>query len=361
MELIAFFLVALFIITSIIVNVLYRSAKKVNHKKSYVLGDLGVQPRPQLQEDVQALVQHLEHSFQESYVERVKERVIREYKISLTEWENRFFEWKRYLVMTAILKKVPMYSHEVDEIWHEMLMFTREYEKFSNRFLGTTLHHEPNVPGQTVSESEKSFFDLIYLLLFRPTPYSRHTWGDFFRQPLSKALLDDIKHCSDLELKDRYFNPHTVKNLEPAARVMDNMIRLLKRKLEEVEKHVVNQGTSIKEFRRHFKKDSGPFKEGDPVHGAIFLSLYHADAFHEKYHELCKKSLEDDHGSVVYAKKRTGNDHKSSGTEYFWEDVGGGDTGPDSGNDAGSGSGSDSSGGSDGGSSCSGSSCGSSV
>ena len=117
------------------------------------------------------------------------------------------------------------------------------------------------MPGQTVSESEKSFFDLVYLLLFRPTPYSRHTWGDFFRQPLSKALLDDIKRCSDLELKDRYFNPHTVKNLEPAARVMENMIRLLKRKLEEVEKHVVNQGTSIKEFRRHFKKDPGRSKK----------------------------------------------------------------------------------------------------
>lgn len=180
MELIAFFLVAIFIITVIIVNVLYRSAKKVNHKKSYVLEDLGIQPRHELKEDVKALAQHLESSFVESYVERVKERVIREHKIGLTEWENRFFEWKRYLVMTAILKKVPMYSDEVDEIWHEMLMFTREYEEFSNRYLGTVLHHEPNLSGQSLNTEERSFFDLIYLLLFRPTKYSHHTWGAFF-------------------------------------------------------------------------------------------------------------------------------------------------------------------------------------
>lgn len=340
MELIAFFLVALFIITVIIVNVLYRSAKKVNHKRSYVLEDLGVQFHQELKEDVKKLVQHLESSLKESYVERVKERAIREHKISLTEWENRFFEWKRYLIMTAILKKVPMYSHEVDEIWHEMLMFTREYEEFSNFYLGTTLHHEPNLPGQSLNADERSFFDLVYLLLFRPTKYSHHTWGAFFQHPLSKSLLNDFKHCSDLELKDKYFNPYTRKKLDQAACVIENLIRIIKRKLEQAEKHVVNHGTYIKEFRRQSKKYSSAKEGGDPILGAIFLSLYHSDTFHEKYHELYKKLKEDDNGFVIYS-AYTSAHHDSPG-ESGDESSSGGD--------------------SSGGSSCSsGSGCGSSV
>ena len=309
MELIAFFLVAIFIITVIIVNVLYRSAKKVNHKKSYVLEDLGIQPRHELKEDVKALAQHLESSFVESYVERVKERVIREHKIGLTEWENRFFEWKRYLVMTAILKKVPMYSDEVDEIWHEMLMFTREYEEFSNRYLGTVLHHEPNLSGQSLNTEERSFFDLIYLLLFRPTKYSHHTWGAFFQHPLSKSLLNDFKHCSDMELKDKYFNPHAGKKLDQAACIIENLIRIIKRKLEQAEKHVVNHGTSVKEYRRQFKK-YGSAKD-DPVLGAIFLSLYHSDTFYGKYHELYKRFKEDDSSFVIYSAYTPAHHHHS--------------------------------------------------
>jgi hypothetical protein len=37
-----------------------------------------------------------------------------------------------------------MFSEEVDEIWHDMLLFTQKYQVFSEQFLGTMLHHTPN-------------------------------------------------------------------------------------------------------------------------------------------------------------------------------------------------------------------------
>ncbi len=37
-----------------------------------------------------------------------------------------------------------MLSEDVDEIWHDMILFTKEYQRFSEKFLGKMLHHIPN-------------------------------------------------------------------------------------------------------------------------------------------------------------------------------------------------------------------------
>lgn len=267
-EIFAFVLLILFIAIMIIVNAFYRSGKKAGSQSLYVLPNLGIQEHGEyFEQEMKKIIQHLDDALSESYIEQVKERVIREHKISLTEWENRWFEWKRYLVMVSLLKTVPMYSREVDEVWHEMLMFTREYDQFSQRYLGTTLHHIPNPPGVSPKPEDRAWFDLIYVLLFRTTKYSVNTWGAFFRQRLPKQLLEDFKEKPLAELAEQYFNVHAQKHVPGVERVVHHLIRIIHTQLVEMEEYVKKHRKAPKSL-----KSSNVFETDD----AALITLYGA-------------------------------------------------------------------------------------
>ncbi|SEM88895.1 hypothetical protein [Lihuaxuella thermophila] len=298
MEVIAFVLLVSFIAIVIIVNAFYRAAKKSDRNRLYVLPDLGIQNHSEaFKRDMLAFIDHLEESLSESYVERVKERVIREHKISLMEWENRWFEWKRYLVMTALLKSVPMYSREVDEVWHEMLMFTREYDDFSKKFLKTMLHHAPNAPAQSFDPHERAWFDVIYALLFKPTKYSISTWGPFMKHPLSKTLMSDLQNRPLHELTAKYFNEHAMQHFPVVSGLVRFIVDELKNRLSEIDKHVRQQGTKVNKFAKN-----RAFHAGEPdlalwmLNGVLFLSLVHSDHFEELYEEMFPRQSSS-HGS----------------------------------------------------------------
>ncbi|MGA8941298.1 MAG: hypothetical protein WB502_01055 [Thermoactinomyces sp.] len=298
MELVAFFLLALFIIVSIMVNVSYRSAKKESRKQRYLLPGLGVRTYAELGQELQKLVYHLENALAESYIERVKERVIREHKISIIEWENRFFEWKRYMIMKAVLKGVPAYSTEADQIWQEMQMFPREYDEFCRRFFRTTLPREYTPDDRPVNHEERAWFDFVYMLLFHPTKYSYQAWGTFFKHPLPKSILEDFKRCTNQELAEKYFNHSSVKaEVEPVIR---GLIRIIRQKRKQIDQYVVNYGTDVKKFRRQYRKyvvKAGK-DTNDVTSGVLFLSLYYPESFAEKYSYLYDRNVSSSSGSA---------------------------------------------------------------
>lgn len=49
-----------------------------------------------------------------------------------------------YICNRAKKKMVAMPSQVVDDAWHEFILFTRAYEKFSKKALGRFLHHTPS-------------------------------------------------------------------------------------------------------------------------------------------------------------------------------------------------------------------------
>ncbi|MDM5326179.1 hypothetical protein [Neobacillus sp. CF12] len=79
------------------------------------------------------LSDHLEQSMSESYIKYVEERVKKETKLKENEYKWRLLDLKRYFIMTSLLKESPMFSEKVDEHWHQMLLFTREYDDFSKK------------------------------------------------------------------------------------------------------------------------------------------------------------------------------------------------------------------------------------
>ena len=151
------------------------------------------------------LARQLEERFSLSYQVNVYNRMVKETKFSEQKIMELMFEQKRFLLLASVLKNVPMYSKEVDEVWHQMLMFTREYKEFTEGFAGQFIHHAPNVDG--VDEMDSKFiFDMMYLEFFTPMPFSEELWGSrFYAEKPSKELLRDIEVQPLNALESRFF------------------------------------------------------------------------------------------------------------------------------------------------------------
>ncbi|WP_062350220.1 hypothetical protein [Bacillus kwashiorkori] len=180
-----------------------------------------------------ALVKELYQALGNEFSEKIKVRFLQEHP----NWTNYQFDWaffelKRYFIMNKILRSVPMFSKTVDEVWHEMLMWTREYEAFSKTFYLDMLHHIPNINNKPIP-GERGFFDWIYLQLFESTPNSRLLWGGFFQHPIKKEILNDFRMLSEEELLNRYFR-HNGEWMN----MKRGLIKKLKQQMEEA--HLVD-------------------------------------------------------------------------------------------------------------------------
>lgn len=286
MEVIAFMLLVLFMGIIIMVNAFYRSAKKNHEVHNYVLPDLGMQKQLEAdQEILLPLVQHVEASLDPTYIRIVKERVMHEHRISETEWENRWFEFKRFLLLTTLNENVPMYSREVDEIWHEMLMFTREYEMFSQKLIGRTLHHAPNISGEGFNQEQRAWFDTIYILLFQYTPYCHESWGQFFKYPLAKEVTDDFIQLGEGALIEKYFKPSLFEQIPPLRGVVTLIIRRLQKQLHVFDQYVQTHGTAP---ARLVNDTVMPLAEKNASYGMWTLHLFLSIHYYEKFEPMRK-------------------------------------------------------------------------
>ncbi|MGN7479712.1 hypothetical protein ACTHOQ_17970 [Solibacillus silvestris] len=150
------------------------------------------------------LSDNLEQSLSNSFLENVEERVRRENRLKEYEYEWRLMDLKRYFILTSLLKESPMFSEKVDELWHQMLMFTREYDEFSKKYLGTTLHHSPNINVEPDPDL-RGFFDWVYAELFYIRKENIRLYNGFFRNPVHPNIIDEFKQLSEDELIDIYF------------------------------------------------------------------------------------------------------------------------------------------------------------
>ncbi|WP_394231719.1 hypothetical protein [Niallia oryzisoli] len=266
-------LVGLFflILMGVMVIIFLSSKRKSRKLKNLPIPDhLGVRAEIYL-----PAVNVLEQSLPESYKEAVKNRILKKHP----DWHDYEFEWiffelKRFFLINTLLKSVPMFSTRVDDLWHEMLMFTREYELFSKNVYHELLHHVPN-PDHPFMSEERGFFDWIYLSLFDTTPNSRDIWGGFLQQPINRAILDDFRKMPNDDLMRKYFRNNS--DLREMNRVV---IRKLKNEIFESDD--VKQGKKslaippTSSEQHYFQYALG---------AAVFYSIYEDDQFQEQMQE----------------------------------------------------------------------------
>lgn len=166
------------------------------------------------------LALRLERALPNDYAHQLRQRVFTEHPdMTEEEWNWRWVEMRRYFLICALFHQMPMFSSKVDDIWHEMLMFTREYQQFCEQFYGYMLHHSPH--GQSVSQpDQRALFDWTYSQLFPITRPNSRLWNGFFNYPLSQATMNNLYSFNEYRIDHSLFNRRTFNNVPEAKTVI---------------------------------------------------------------------------------------------------------------------------------------------
>jgi hypothetical protein len=215
---------------------------------------LGLLPGVRLRE----MAVRLERELNGEFAQHLKARVMKKHP----EWTEQKYEWvllewKRYFLMASLLKSVPMYSEDVDEIWHEMLMFTCEYEMFCREVAGDMVHHVPNM-NPTPDPNARAVFDIMYSLLFELHSASWELWGPFFRHPISAELGLALQRKSETDIANLLFRTHPFVAEE---------VRLLASRLKEM----VQETQSDRQVFLRKARTNSKFGNLEFVAGAVIL------------------------------------------------------------------------------------------
>jgi hypothetical protein len=209
----------------------------------------------------------LERSLSKSYMDNVEERVKKEIKLKENEYDWRLQDLKRFFILTALLKEAPMFSQKVDDLWHEMLMFTREYDEFSKNYLGVFLHHRPNIKGASDPDL-RGFFDWVYSELFYIRKENIHLYNGFFKHPVPPNMIDEFKNLSEDELLELYFKSDS-KSMNTVRALISSMKRTAS-SLKDQEKSVIQKKLKQINFQQNYNGMLVPF---------LSVSYFHYDEF----------------------------------------------------------------------------------
>ena len=86
--------------------------------------------------------------------EELAERIARKYELSRAEAEVRFVEVKKFLIVCASMPEPCKPPQELDLIWHEFILHTRDYAQFCDKFLGRFIHHNPTEKPHLASQDQ---------------------------------------------------------------------------------------------------------------------------------------------------------------------------------------------------------------
>lgn len=106
--------------------------------------------------------------------EMLAPRIAKEHDYKLEDAVNLLREAKRMLYLSIVSDSSVSPSLKVDDAWHEMLLFTRFYQKFSD-FIGGFIHHDPT-PGPPGGGKMYAKTKENYEKHFRMKPDPRY-WG----------------------------------------------------------------------------------------------------------------------------------------------------------------------------------------
>lgn len=78
------------------------------------------------------------------------------FNLSDTEAEDIFSETKKFLYLCQLPKIfIPDELLIIDEMWHNMILFTKEYHSFCEKHFGRYFHHLPATKNEKLMQQEK--------------------------------------------------------------------------------------------------------------------------------------------------------------------------------------------------------------
>lgn len=116
----------------------------------------------------------MRHRLQEYSLEHVRERLIHKDILAADIVDEAIEEYKHYMTLILLgYKPLDMFSQQVDDVWHNHILFTKDYANFCQQVFGYFLHHNPKTPKEKkegMQNHAKQFFIQAYTTVFHITP-----------------------------------------------------------------------------------------------------------------------------------------------------------------------------------------------
>ncbi|MFZ5618509.1 MAG: glycine-rich domain-containing protein [Pseudomonadota bacterium] len=113
----------------------------------------------------------------------LKERMVVKYGWTAEFTEELFVELKKFLYLCATNDEAMAPPEDIDEIWHNFILFTGDYAAYCKSTVGFFLHHQPLTQAQrtssdgsmvrnTIAAAERAFGELSSHWSFNKIPGS---------------------------------------------------------------------------------------------------------------------------------------------------------------------------------------------
>ena len=173
-------------------------------------------------------------AFRAPYLE---DKLLKEQIVSSREeaWDL-FREVKKYLIVAHCDtgRAHPLFSHRVDAVWHEFVLFTEEYTRFCQEHFETYLRHDPanaprelavsvsnaadHAPGEGASLPEEATYDDFCTM-----------YQTFFGTPLPPIWRDELYVGVDVRVRNDHVAASSVRLVEGKAELLRDERLLLAR------------------------------------------------------------------------------------------------------------------------------------
>jgi hypothetical protein len=140
-------------------------------------------------------------------------------KKQLSELIDEYLKFMRLMQLFPYLRFSP--SEIVDQVWHEHILFTREYRAFCKKHFGKYVNHAPTVVGYsiaTASDDQRCYAYTLYFyaLYFNSTPSTVY-WPT---NDATNDLLTEMKNANVIisrSLKIKNLNDKRRKKTVPSS------------------------------------------------------------------------------------------------------------------------------------------------
>jgi len=116
-------------------------------------------------------------------------------RAALKDWSDEKFEtvlleYKRFMeVVTSESDRNFGMAGDVDTIWHEHILHTRDYVSFCLKYAGHYIHHTPETPNEIdCSEKQESYKSTLGFLASKFGPVNHEVWPKL-------GALSDCSRC----------------------------------------------------------------------------------------------------------------------------------------------------------------------
>lgn len=142
------------------------------------------------------------------------------------EIRESWYELKKYLLLASLSKGLPMFSKEVDKVWHFFLEDKALYKDFCNAFIGEEIEHHPHTSPKHLPR-ERAWFDILYLSFFSVSSHS-HLWGKFLKEKAEYEYWIEQLQVNPARIKEIH---RKQRNSAPTIEALDNFLKFAEEQL----------------------------------------------------------------------------------------------------------------------------------